>query len=124
MNIAWKELENDAFKAKDIAKFSFSNASNLANFVAESQALATNHFNTALNNGFNVFFAVAGLLVVGVLVYIFFNSVGGMIIRSRIKAAQPNPNQVKVLVMPFVALGVSLVISRAGINGDDFGYKG
>nr|8GYM_TH Chain TH, NDUTT17 [Tetrahymena thermophila SB210]8GYM_th Chain th, NDUTT17 [Tetrahymena thermophila SB210]8GZU_TH Chain TH, NDUTT17 [Tetrahymena thermophila SB210]8GZU_th Chain th, NDUTT17 [Tetrahymena thermophila SB210] len=123
MNISYTGLKLEDYSDEVIRKYKFPNSNELERFLNREQTLTVQQHKSAIKLAQQDFFAVAGLLSVGSLSYIFYNSVGGKVIRDRIRASMPFPKRVLVQVLPFVALGTALIISRRGIEGHNHGYK-
>ncbi|KAL4446131.1 hypothetical protein ABPG74_021670 [Tetrahymena malaccensis] len=122
MNISYTGLKLEDYSEEVIRKYQFPNSGELERFLNREQTFTAQQHKSAIKLAQQDFFAVAGSLSVGSLAYIFYNSTGGKVIRDRIRASMPFPKRVLVQVLPFVALGSALMISRRGVEGNH-GYK-
>ncbi|KAL4492564.1 hypothetical protein ABPG72_007677 [Tetrahymena utriculariae] len=122
MNISYTGLKLEDYSEEVIRKYKFPNSNELERFLNREQTLTAEQHRSAIKLAQQDFFAVAGSLSVGSLAYLFYNVPAGKVIRDRIRASMPFPKRVLVQVLPFVAIGTALIISRRGIEGNH-GYK-
>nr|8B6F_BV Chain BV, NDUTT17 [Tetrahymena thermophila SB210]8BQS_BV Chain BV, NDUTT12 [Tetrahymena thermophila SB210] len=123
MNISYTGLKLEDYSDEVIRKYKFPNSNELERFLNREQTLTVQQHKSAIKLAQQDFFAVAGLLSVGSLSYIFYNSVGGKVIRDRIRASRTKAQKVIVLALAFVANAAALIIARNAITAHNFGWQ-